>query len=112
MDGQLTRAETWRVCAEPGCPTLVHKGYCPEHARKPWAGWQSPNRPHDASWYRFRRAYIRAHPFCEWPAGCNRPSEELDHIVPLAKGGAPREDSNLQALCRPHHAEKTAGERV
>lgn len=32
---------------------------------------------------------------------------ELDHIVPLFKGGAD-DDSNLQGLCSPCHAAKTA----
>jgi 5-methylcytosine-specific restriction endonuclease McrA len=33
--------------------------------------------------------------------------EEWDHIVPLSEGGADHE-TNLQGLCIPHHAEKTA----
>lgn len=32
---------------------------------------------------------------------------EIDHIVPLFKGGA-HESANLQALCADHHREKTA----
>jgi 5-methylcytosine-specific restriction endonuclease McrA len=35
--------------------------------------------------------------------------EEWDHIVPLSEGGADHE-TNLQGLCIPHHAEKTARE--
>jgi 5-methylcytosine-specific restriction protein A len=35
--------------------------------------------------------------------------EEWDHIVPLSEGGADSE-TNLQGLCIPHHAEKTARE--
>jgi 5-methylcytosine-specific restriction protein A len=34
------------------------------------------------------------------------PSQEVDHIVPLHKGGSNRDD-NLQGLCIPCHAEKT-----
>jgi 5-methylcytosine-specific restriction protein A len=33
-------------------------------------------------------------------------AEELDHIVPLFKGGTNDED-NLQGLCKKCHAEKT-----
>lgn len=34
-------------------------------------------------------------------------SEEVDHIVPLHKGGTD-DDDNLRGLCREHHAQKTA----
>ena len=36
---------------------------------------------------------------------------EVDHVVPIEKGGAPWADSNLQTLCRGCHIEKTAAER-
>lgn len=35
-----------------------------------------------------------------------------DHIVEIQDGGAPFDVSNGQALCAPHHAEKTAQERA
>ena len=36
---------------------------------------------------------------------------EVDHIVPLRRGGAPYDMGNLQSLCAfPCHAEKTRGE--
>lgn len=35
---------------------------------------------------------------------------ECDHIVPLAKGGAPLDPANLQTLCRSCHIEKTRAE--
>ena len=35
---------------------------------------------------------------------------ELDHVVPLAEGGADAVD-NAQYLCRPHHSLKTDAER-
>lgn len=34
---------------------------------------------------------------------------EVDHIVPHAEGGTD-EDSNLEAICGPHHKAKTAEE--
>ena len=37
-------------------------------------------------------------------------AEEVDHIIPLHKGGADTDD-NLQCLCRAHHHRKTVLER-
>ena len=34
-------------------------------------------------------------------------AEEIDHIIPLSKGGT-YDDDNLQPLCKPCHATKTA----
>lgn len=38
------------------------------------------------------------------------PEAHVDHIVPLADGGAD-DDGNLQTLCRPCHSKKTIGEQ-
>ena len=35
---------------------------------------------------------------------------EVDHVIPLDKGGDPWDPANLQALCRGCHVAKTAGE--
>lgn len=35
---------------------------------------------------------------------------EVDHLVPLAAGGAEFDPANLRALCRSCHIAKTAGE--
>ena len=62
-------------------------------------------------WARVRvLALRRAQWFCE---GCGRISAQLevDHIVPLYKGGRPFDLDNVQVLCRrPCHQEKTANE--
>ena len=39
-----------------------------------------------------------------------RGAMEVDHVMPLAKGGAAYALDNLQTLCRDHHAAKTDGE--
>ena len=36
--------------------------------------------------------------------------EELDHIVPLSKGGKLMDEKNVQHLCKPCHEEKSRGE--
>ena len=35
---------------------------------------------------------------------------EVDHVVPLEKGGDEWDEANLQAICRLHHIQKTQGE--
>ena len=42
---------------------------------------------------------------------CRGYGNEADHIVPLDRGGAAYDLGNLQTLCGPCHAAKTAGER-
>lgn len=37
---------------------------------------------------------------------------EVDHILPLEDGGAPYDESNLQALCRRCHFAKTRAENL
>ena len=62
---------------------------------------------------KFRDRFMRRNPLC---AECARQglvtvSEEMDHIVPVVE--APDriwDKTNLQALCRPCHEEKTARE--
>ena len=54
---------------------------------------------------KLRPMVLRRRPICATP-GCNRPSEEVDHIVPRSRGG---DDSfeNLQGLCKMCHSRKT-----
>ena len=44
-------------------------------------------------------------------AVCGRPATEVDHVIPLDRGGDPWDPSNLQPICRGDHIEKTRGER-
>ena len=44
-------------------------------------------------------------------ARCSHYGNQIDHIVPLHKGGALYDKDNLQVLCRREHQEKTASER-
>ena len=41
--------------------------------------------------------------------GLERPSQEVDHIVPLSKGGTD-DDRNIRCLCKPCHAARTRAE--
>jgi 5-methylcytosine-specific restriction protein A len=52
---------------------------------------------------------LRNEPLCRMCRAKDRitPATELDHIIPLSKGGRDHED-NLQPLCAECHKEKTA----
>ena len=44
---------------------------------------------------------------------CGRPGRlEVDHVVPIQRGGAAWDADNLQALCRSCHIEKTRRENT
>lgn len=68
----------------------------------------SSRRGYGGVWRKVRRAYLDEHPTCEEP-GCRQPAADVDHVVPLRRGGT-NEDENLRALCRRHHSRKTARE--
>jgi 5-methylcytosine-specific restriction protein A len=57
---------------------------------------------------RLRDYWFMSNPLCAscFSKGIPKLAQELDHIVPLHKGGTNKEE-NLQGLCRECHAEKT-----
>ena len=66
-------------------------------------------------WAMRRKQAIERDPFCsgvEDGVRCDRLGEELDHIVPLDRGGAAYAATNLQLLCTEHHRLKTAQENA
>ena len=74
-----------------------------EHSQ--WRG-STAQRGYGGAWQRKRRAYLAAHPVC---VSCEQPANEVDHVIPLSRGG-PDDESNYQALCKPCHSAKTARE--
>jgi 5-methylcytosine-specific restriction protein A len=58
-------------------------------------------------WQKLRRRILIEEPWC---GVCERaPSEQVDHITPIAWGGTD-ERSNLQGICRSCHENKTLSE--
>lgn len=59
-----------------------------------------------------RAAFLRMHPLCAACAAQDvaRAATDVDHVRPLHMGG-PDDWGNLQSLCGPCHADKTARER-
>jgi hypothetical protein len=65
-------------------------------------------RGYGRRWQRLRKMVLSAEPLCRECQKRNRltPATEVDHILPLSKGGA-NSFENLRALCKPHHSQIT-----
>ena len=67
---------------------------------------------HSARWKRLRAMKLRMTPICQCPDECNRLANEVDHIVPISKGGAIWDIKNLQSLTTSCHSKKTRKEQL
>jgi hypothetical protein len=88
---------TTRVCAQPGCPTLVERGRCDAHriprvarymppsASRNHAGVSPSRRGHGYEYQRARAALLADGPRCAW--GCGRKATTADYAVPWSQGG-------------------------
>jgi 5-methylcytosine-specific restriction enzyme A len=74
-------------------------------------GFTSTPRMRGRRWVERRARWLRAHPMCTTCEAQGRLSvaTEVDHVIPLWKGGADDED-NYQSQCKPCHAIKSARE--
>lgn len=95
-----TKAPTFRSSGAPG-RSEKHKTY---DAKRPSAS----RRGYDRTWRQLRNLVLQEVPLCQ-TRGCAALATEVDHIVPLARGGT-HDRENLQALCKPCHSSKTARE--
>lgn len=104
-------------CRDRLCPELIPRGskWCPTHRtehyrRQDAARTNKAERKlyQSARWRKIRAIVLAEEPLCR---ACRRAaSREVDHIVPVANGGAMWDRANLQALCKSDHSRKTASE--
>ena len=62
---------------------------------------------------RMRRRFLQENPLCVVckKEGIVRQADEIDHIIPVRVAPKRMWDvKNIQAICRPHHEDKTAAE--
>jgi len=87
------------------------RGKCAQHAaQRERERGSASSRGYDVKWRRSRAAYLAEHPCCV-VCGDGTPATEVDHVIPLERGGTD-DWYNRQALCKPHHSAKTMRESV
>ena len=104
-----------RYCLSPGCKNRTSGAWCDDHrksqtADKDRARGSRHKRGYGTKWDKLRkRVLARDNYACRvcMQFGMVTTANEVDHIIPKAKGGSDH-PSNLQAIC---HAVKTAEER-
>lgn len=103
-------------CNKAACGVLTCKRFCDEHERqhRKQADAQRPSshaRGYTRQWGSLRRVCIACNPLCVHCKADGRTvaAQEVDHIVPLSKGGT-HDEYNLQALCKSCHSKKTVVE--
>jgi len=100
-----------KVCSHPGCNTLTtaKHGKCKVHRKA--HNWEDDkirgtrtDRGYGWKWEKIRERIIeRDSGMCQV---CFRPGNQVDHIIPKAKGGTD-EPENLRCICKSCHATKT-----
>jgi 5-methylcytosine-specific restriction endonuclease McrA len=94
-----------RRCREPGCTRRQAASRCELHRSRQARGY-------DAAWERIRlEILVRDGYRCRIGGpGCTIRATTVDHIVPLALGGARLDPANLRAACG--HCNTSLGGRV
>lgn len=99
-----------RMCMESRCGNeATYRGRCRVHAR----GRERETHPNksfynSARWINTRKRQLFDHPLCD----CGGIATDVDHIVPIERGGNLWAFSNLQSLCGSCHGRKTRQEQA
>lgn len=104
-----------RPCTYPRCKEYATKGSrCDEHQIK--HNWHHRGNRHErgygSKWDKIRKqVMVRDDHQCQecLRQGIYTKADEVDHIIPKHLGG-PDSYDNLEAICKPCHAEKTSRE--
>lgn len=91
------------ACAAPGCPEITRQRLCRRHQRIDDARRRAAQPEYGPHWPRLRRQVLAEEPLCD----CGARTTDVDHIVPLSRGGRTVR-SNLKARCHSCHSRKTA----
>ena len=98
-------------CEGAGCNQLAEPGkrLCSNHSIINYPKMKTSLRGYDGDWLKVRMRVLRRQPWCAicHSEGLVTIATEVDHIIPMAKGGARLDLANLQPLCRPCHIAKT-----
>lgn len=105
-----------QTCPTPGCPQLTPGGRCETCATKARGVRRTPTaKGYGEAWRRTRKAYLRAHPYCECDECAALPellrphATEVNHRDGLGPLGPRGHDwTNLQAMTKSHHSRETA----
>ena len=102
-----------RPCSYPGCGVLSATGRCERHPQKPWVKTNEAPRIRGRRLQAVRKRILEREPLCRQcgTRGVLRAATEIDHVIPLSKGGADV-DANRQPLCTQCNADKNHVERV
>ena|SRR3990172_1519711 len=75
--------------------------------------WNTSNFKYSsAAWIKLRNLYREQNPLCAFCLDQDNyvPMSDVDHKIPISKGGNPWDWDNLQSLCNFHHKQKSARE--
>jgi 5-methylcytosine-specific restriction endonuclease McrA len=106
-----------RLCMDCRVNPAVKRGRCGECNRALARDRSTERRARQSfyasrPWRMTRKRHLSLHPLCEYLIDgkpCDLIASVVHHVVDLADGGAPRDHSNLQSLCKSHHDQITRG---
>jgi len=97
------------ICLEPGCTSLVRRGYCAEHAPK-HRRRSVHRRGYTRTWRARRLAWLSAQPWCARCEASGRLVRAVDvhHTVRHRGDVAGVLGGGLESLCKACHGRATA----